>query len=46
MLPVVWRTKARDDLREIIGYIARDNPLAARRMKAMLEASGVCTASG
>ncbi|MCW5238537.1 type II toxin-antitoxin system RelE/ParE family toxin [Verminephrobacter eiseniae] len=39
MLPIIWRSCARNDLREIVGYIARDNPLAARRMKERLEAS-------
>ena len=39
MLPVVWRASARDDLRQIIGYIANENPAAARRMKGLLEAS-------
>ncbi len=39
MLPVVWRSSAREDLREIIGYIARANPAAARRIKLLLEAS-------
>jgi toxin ParE1/3/4 len=39
MLPIVWRSAARNDLRQIISYIARDNPMAARRMKERLEAS-------
>ncbi len=39
MLPVVWRASARDDLREIVAYIARDNPIAARRMKNLLAAA-------
>ena len=36
MLPVVWRASAREDLREIVAYIARANPIAARRMKNVL----------
>ena len=40
MLPVVWRASARDDLREIVAYIARENPIAARRMKDLLAAQG------
>ncbi|HAF5791928.1 TPA: type II toxin-antitoxin system RelE/ParE family toxin [Salmonella enterica] len=39
MLPVVWRASARDDLRQIVIYIARDNPPAARRLKIRIEAS-------
>ncbi|WP_375674828.1 type II toxin-antitoxin system RelE/ParE family toxin [Bartonella sp. AP9QHHD] len=39
MLPVVWLSSARDDLRQILTYIARENPSAARRMKRFLEAS-------
>lgn len=35
----MWRASARDDLREIVTYIARDNPIAARRMKELLAAS-------
>jgi toxin ParE1/3/4 len=38
-LPVVWRPDARDSLAEIITYIAARNPLAARRMKALIEAA-------
>ena len=29
MLPIVWRATARSDLRQIVTYIARENPLAA-----------------
>jgi toxin ParE1/3/4 len=29
---IVWTALARDDLREIVTYIARDNPVAARRV--------------
>ena len=36
-LPVLWLPSAREDLRQIIRYIAADNPAAARRLKAMLE---------
>lgn len=39
MLPVVWRASARDDLHEIVTYIARENPAAARRMKDLLAAA-------
>ena len=39
MLPILWRASARDDLAEIIGYIALENPPAARRLKRLLEAS-------
>uniref|UniRef100_UPI0035D08ADA type II toxin-antitoxin system RelE/ParE family toxin n=1 Tax=Bartonella sp. MU70NMGDW TaxID=3243561 RepID=UPI0035D08ADA len=39
MLPIVWLSSARDDLRQILTYIARENSSAARRMKRFLEAS-------
>ncbi|MEX3614762.1 MAG: type II toxin-antitoxin system RelE/ParE family toxin [Burkholderia gladioli] len=39
MLPLVWRASARDDLRQIVTYIARENPGAAQRMKGLLETS-------
>lgn len=39
MLPVVWLDSAIADLAEIITYIARDNPSAARRLKTRLEAA-------
>jgi len=39
MLPVIWTPEAREDLREIVRYIARDNPAAARRMRKLLENS-------
>ena len=29
---LVWTPLARDDLREIVSYIARDDPAAARRV--------------
>ncbi len=36
MLPVVWLSTARDDLREIATYIAWKNPDAARRLNKLL----------
>jgi toxin ParE1/3/4 len=39
MLPVVWLDSATADLTEIITYIAGENPSAARRLKARLEAA-------
>jgi plasmid stabilization system protein ParE len=39
MLPIVWRATALNDLRQIVTYIARENPLAARRLKIRLEAA-------
>lgn len=39
MTLVVWLAPAREDLREIVTYIGRDNPPAARRVKRLLEAS-------
>lgn len=39
MLPVVWLDSAIADLAEIITYIAGENPSAARRLKARLEAA-------
>ncbi len=36
---IVWREKARNDLAEIISYIADKNSLAARRLKARVEDS-------
>lgn len=44
MLPISWRASARDDLAQIIRYIARENPAAARRMKQILEAAVLSTA--
>ena len=44
MLPIFWLASARDDLRQVVTYIARENPPAARRMKARLEASVLPTA--
>jgi toxin ParE1/3/4 len=37
LLPIFWRTCARDDLAQIIRYIAHESPPAARRMKRLLE---------
>lgn len=34
-----WSASARDDLAAIISFIARDNPAAAREMRARIEAS-------
>ncbi|EDA0235365.1 type II toxin-antitoxin system RelE/ParE family toxin [Salmonella enterica] len=39
MLPIVWLASARDDLMQIVTYIAHENPPAARRLKIRLEAS-------
>ena len=39
MLPIFWRATARSDLRQIVTYIARENPPATRRMKIRLEAA-------
>jgi len=39
MLPIIWTAQAREDLREIVRYIAKDNPTAARRMRKLLEDS-------
>ncbi|HEL8026007.1 TPA: type II toxin-antitoxin system RelE/ParE family toxin [Escherichia coli] len=39
MLPILWLSSARDDLRQIVTYIAKDNPHAARRMKIRIETS-------
>lgn len=37
MLPIVWRATARDDLLQIIRYIANEDPNAARQLKERLE---------
>jgi len=37
MLPIIWREEARSDLRQIIRYIASENPAAARRVKQQIE---------
>ncbi|EAV8896100.1 type II toxin-antitoxin system RelE/ParE family toxin [Salmonella enterica] len=39
MLPILWLSSARDDLRQIVAYIAKENPAAARRMKIRIETS-------
>jgi len=39
MLPVHWSVEALDNLDEIVRYIAKDNPTAARRMHALLQGS-------
>jgi toxin ParE1/3/4 len=41
MLPIEWRVGARNDLVEIIGFIAQNNPTAARRVKNMIDAATV-----
>ena len=38
-LPVIWRADARSNLAAIVRYIAGQNPSAARRMKAVIEAA-------
>ena len=37
MLPIIWRSSAREDLAHILRYIALANPQAARRMRHLLE---------
>lgn len=39
MLPIHWRASAREDLIHLIGYIAEQNPSAARAMLTRLEAA-------
>ncbi len=39
MLPIVWRMAALTDLAAIVQHIAERNPLAARRMKDLIEAA-------
>jgi addiction module RelE/StbE family toxin len=34
---LVWTTGARDNLREIVSYIAADTPAAARKMRGRIE---------
>ncbi len=36
MLNIEWTRAARQDLAEIVGFIANDNPLAARKMKVLI----------
>lgn len=38
-MPIVWRTSARDDLAQILRYIAQANPQAARRIRRLFEAA-------
>ena len=35
-LPIIWRLHASSDLAEIIGYVTRENPLAAKRLRKLL----------
>lgn len=35
----LWRVGARNELVEIIGFIARENPAAARRLKELIDAA-------
>ncbi|CAD6110378.1 putative plasmid stabilization-like protein from prophage [Escherichia coli] len=37
MLPILWLPSARDDLRQIVAYIAKENRHAARRLKIRIE---------
>lgn len=37
MLPIIWRAEAREDLRQIVAFIAQDNPPAARRLLKRLQ---------
>ena len=39
MLPVFWRASARVNLATIIRFIANDSPLAARRIRDLIETS-------
>ena len=39
MLSIEWRASAREDLADIIGFIAENSPQAARRMASTIEAS-------
>lgn len=39
MLPILWRASAREDLTQLIGYIAEQNPAAARAMLTRLESA-------
>lgn len=36
MLPIVWLASARDDLMQIVTYIAHENPPAARMSAPMI----------
>ena len=35
-LPIIWRLHARSDLAEIIGYVTRENPIAAKHLRKLL----------
>ena len=37
MLSIVWKAAAREDLLNIIQYIAAENPAAARKLKERIE---------
>lgn len=37
MLPIEWNIQARNDLAEIIQYVARRNPTAARKLRVQIE---------
>jgi toxin ParE1/3/4 len=37
LLPIIWRASASDDLASIISHIAEVDPLAARRIKRLIE---------
>jgi len=37
VLAVFWSKNARNDLRQIVSYIAKDSPAAARRMRERLQ---------
>lgn len=39
MLPILWLPSARDDLRQIVTYIAKENIPAALRLKIRIETS-------
>jgi toxin ParE1/3/4 len=39
VLAIEWRIDARNDLAEIVGFIAKENPAAARRFTALIDAA-------
>jgi toxin ParE1/3/4 len=39
LLPVIWLASAKDDLKNILRFIANENPHAARNMKRLIEES-------
>jgi toxin ParE1/3/4 len=43
-LPILWNAEARDDLAEIIGFIAERSPVSARVMKSIIQAATLPTA--